>query len=370
MTQTDAEPMPRPDGACMSFAQQLNTCLLPNENAIALMLSGDLTLNTDTGVLKNTAGIETPVTSAVVKNLGGDEMRVLVATSVTLTPNTKLRATGVRGFAIVAREAITLQAQAVIDVSRGGAGYRSSCGTDSPINGMPTAGAVSAGAGGGGGGFGAAGGDGGNGNADGTQTTGGAGGKAVAAAPTYPIGGCSGGKGGLGDDPLNPGGAGGAAGGTVYLVSTMSISIANNAGIDAGGDGGLPGMVNLSNGESGGGGGGSGGSIFLEAPVIRSDGILVANGGGGGEGSGLGSEGRAGSPGVFGLAPANGGKGGSGEGADGGDGGFVTTPAGQKPTQIRNGGGGGGGGGVGFIRVKSPDAMLGTKVSPPATVLP
>jgi len=367
MTPPDGDPLPPPDGTCMSFAEQLDTCLLPNENAIALMLSGDLTLNTDTGILKNTAGIETPVTSTVVKTLGGDEIRVLVATSVTLTPNATLRATGVRGLAIVAREAITLQAQSLLDVSKGGAGYRSSCGIDSPINGTPTAGAGSAGAGGGGGGFGAAGGDGGNGNADGTQTTGGAGGKVRAAALAHPIGGCAGAKGGLGDDPLNPGGAGGAAGGTVYLVSTMSISIANGAGIDAGGDGGSPGTVNLSNGESGGGGGGSGGSIFLEAPVIRSDGILAANGGGGGEGSGQGSEGRVGSPGVFGLAPANGGKGGSNEGADGGDGGFVTTPAGQKPTQIKNGGGGGGGGGVGVIHVKSPDALLGTKVSPLAS---
>jgi hypothetical protein len=55
---------------------------------------------------------------------------------------------------------------------------------------------------------------------------------------------------------------------------------------------------------------------------------------------------------------------GSNTGADGGAGGHLGDPAGVKPPLVLAGGGGGGGGGVGVIRVRSPDAQLGTLVSP------
>ena len=359
-TPPDADPPPPPDVGCISLAAQIDTCLLPISNAFPLMLDGDYTIDTDTGILKNAMGIVTPIVSTVAKTRGID-VRVLVATAVTLTPNAKLRAIGSRGLALFSRGAITLQSQSLIDVSNGGAGARLNCGADDAVVGM--AGASGAG-GGGGGAFGASGADGGEGNSDTPVTAGGAGGKAALALPAGPGGGCPGARGGQGDDPMNPGGAGGKGGGTVYVMSLMSIGISTGAGINAGGGGGGGGDVNVGNGESGGGGGGSGGSIFLESPVIRSEGALAANGGGGGEGSSQGTAGNPGEPGKLGLMPAQGGKSAASEGADGGDGGNGATPAGQTPTQLKKGGGGGGGS-VGFIRVTSADAQLGTLVSPP-----
>jgi hypothetical protein len=273
-------PRRRPD-ACTSFSAQLDTCQLPNP--FPLMLAGTLIFDTNLGVLKDSNGIETPVVSVPVMTLGA-EVRALVATSVVLMPNTILRAEGVRGFAIVAREAITIQANTIIDVSQGGAGHRGDCGAAAAVKGMDD---NDGGAGGGGGGLGATGGDGGNGDADMGQSTGGAGGAAAAAVPPGPLGGCPGASGGRDPNSGNDGGAGGRGGGAVYLVSAATIGIAAGAGIYAGGGGGGGGTRISGSGDAGGGGGGSGGSIFLEAPAIRSGGILAANGGGGGGGGGV-----------------------------------------------------------------------------------
>jgi hypothetical protein len=347
--------------ACTSFAVELSTCSLPGQ--FPLILDGSLVFNTDTGMLqKITGGPEIPVNSAVLMTRGA-EVRALVASTAVLQPGATLHPVGTRGFALVASGSIRLEAGARIDAGAGGAGYRSDCGT-----GKPGAGAddTDGGAGGGGGGLGAAGGAGGNGNADHGPSIGGTAG-AAAASIDGPTGGCQGGHGGHGD-ASNDGGAGGKGGGAVYLVSATSITITEDAGIDAGGGGGSGGgYVFLTNGDAGGGGGGSGGSIFLEAPLIRSAGILAANGGGGGEGSGAGA-GRTGNRGPFDVTQAPGGDGNSGSGSPGGSGGFRGSPAGVAPTQILNGGGGGGGGGAGVIRVHSPDAQLGTKVSPDATM--
>ncbi len=346
-----------PGEGCMTFSTQLDTCALPSP--FPLTLAGMLTFNTDTGVLMDAANIETPVVSRPVATRGA-EVTALVASTVHLMPGTILRAIGVRGLAIVASDTITLGAGARIDVS-GGAGRRDDCG--------PTAAGAGAndddgGAGGGGGGLGAAGGLGGTGDLGSNPSTGGAAGMAAAAIPDGPIGGCPGGRGGNGDNENNVGGPGGLGGGAVYLVSAVAIGIGPDAGIAANGQGGQGGRCVIANGDAGGGGGGSGGSIFLEAPRLRIDGILAANGGGGGEGSGGGVAGQPGSPGAFGVMPAPGGHNTSGSGARGGTGGHVTIPVGGVTTEVLAGGGGGGGGGVGVIRISSPDPQLGAMVSP------
>lgn len=343
--------------ACVSFSQQLDTCMVTPGADLAL--DGAYQLDTDTGVL--TLGATTVVvdTSLVVTTTNHVEVRVLSVGQLTFAMGAKLRATGTRSLAIVARGAISLPKDAQLDVSGGGAGARTTC-----PNG-PTAGADSGSgaAGGGGGGFGSAGAAGGNGNNDGTQSAGGAAG-ALVALPGGPLGGCAGAGGGVGGDA---GGFGGLAGGAIYAVSTTSITLAGGASINAGGGGGQGGRkVNSQYGDAGGGGGGSGGMVLLEAPIVHSAGALAANGGGAGEGSGNGSAGKPGDPGGLGGGRANGGSGGSPTGTDGGKGGASSGPA-DSPSNVQNGGGGGGGGGVGFIHVVAPDLQLGAMVSPPAS---
>lgn len=344
--------------ACVSFSSQLDTCTL--EQPIPLDMSGELVFNTDTGQLIGN-GIPVTVISKVVPTLDG-EVRVLFATLMILQNNTHLRAEGTLGFAIVATDSITMKAGSLIDVSAGGAGYRAVC------PGGPTRGAGDSdgAAGGGGGGFGAKGGDGGNGDMDMVESLGGVGGAAASPPPAGVRGGCSG-AGGGDQSIMNRGGSAGLGGGAVYVVSNFTIGISDTAGIQAGGAGGAGGTRTTGSGDAGGGGGGSGGMIFLEASVVRSEGVLAANGGGGGQGSGDDVAGAAGMPGLFGIDPAPGGQGANTSGTDGGAGGHRASPLGAKPTAADLGGGGGGGGGVGIIRVVSPDQQLGTRVSPAAT---
>ena len=358
-----ADDQPTSDGgidtsidACTTFSQQLDSCA---QTGADLTLSGMNRIDTDTGVLTAngvavaiTTGLVTTVTNAV-------EVRAVYVGALTLAANAQLRADGSRPLAIVASGTVYLLQNALVDVSAGGAGAMAMC------PGGPTKGEDSTGgaAGGGGGGFGAVGGLGGNGNQDGTDSIGGGYGIAIAL-PTGPRGGCPGAIGGLGADP---GGGAGPGGGALYIVSATEIQLVGGAAINAGGGGGGGGTKAQSQyGDAGGGGGGSGGMILLEAPKVRSAGALAANGGGGGEGSGNGAAGRAGSVGGLGMTRATGGSGGTPTGSDGGAGGAGSMTAGEPPGGAQNGGGGGGGGGVGFVRVVSPDRMLGTMVSPAA----
>lgn len=343
--------------ACVTFSGQLDTCAAPD--GTSLDLEGLYVFDTATGVLTRDGGGAPPVTFAVLTTTTNQvELGVLVVNELVLHTNTRLRAIGTRGFAIVATGAILFEGTAMIDVGTGGAGSRLTC-SSGAVAGADDGGGA---AGGGGGGFGAAGGRGGNGDNDNGQSTGGAGGL-QSPALLGPLGGCPGAAGGIGGDA---GGAGGLAGGAVYLVSADRIELSATSVIQAGGDGGAGGTkVNSTNGDAGGGGGGSGGMILVEAPRVRT-GILVANGGGGGEASGNGGMGRAGNPGTTTIARALGGAGGSSTGTDGGPGGATATATGGTPPNVQNGGGGGGGGGVGIIRVVSPDQMLGTS-SPPAS---
>lgn len=351
--QTDDAGPDMPD-ACATFSQQLDSCAASGAD---LTLSGMNVINTDTGILAAEAGPIAISSRLVTTTTSSIEVRAVAVGTLTLAANAQLRAVGSRPLAIVASGKVYLLQNALIDVSGGGAGARSTC-PGGPTKGEDdTLGA----AGGGGGGFGAVGGLGGNGNADDGGSVGGNYGIA-SALPLGPLGGCAGAIGGVGADP---GGDGGLGGGALYIVSASEIELLGGAVINAGGGGGGGGKKLQSQyGDAGGGGGGSGGMILLEAPKVRSAGVLAANGGGGGEGSGNGSAGNPGNPGTLDMTRANGGAGGSPTATDGGKGGAGVMVAGEPPGGPDDGGAGGGGGGVGFIRVVSPDRMLGAMVSP------
>jgi hypothetical protein len=189
--------------------------------------------------------------------------------------------------------------------------------------------------------------------------TGGIAGNPVTQNPVALRAGCSGQDGG---DGSSPGGTGGVGGGVVYLVAGNTITITNTGIINASGAGASPAASH-----GGGGGGGSGGMIVLAANTISAtNGRLLANGGGGGAGTNNGN-GSAGNdpvattpltPAASVAGPANCCTGGSGF-AQG-------SPAmAGADSQSSGNGGGGGGGGAGFIQTT---ALLGTQVSPTATL--
>jgi hypothetical protein len=354
--QTDDASAGMPD-ACATFSQQLDSCAASGAD---LTLSGMNVINTDTGILAAEGGPVAITSRLVTTTTNAMEVRAVYVGTLTFAANAQLRAVGARPLALVASGKVYLLQNSLIDVSVGGAGARSMCpggptkGQDDPLGA----------AGGGGGGFGAVGGLGGNGNGDDGPSIGGNYGIA-SLLPLGPLGGCPGAIGGVGADP---GGDGGLGGGALYIVSASEIQLVNGAVINAGGGGGGGGKKLQSQyGDAGGGGGGSGGMILLEAPKLLSAGALAANGGGGGEGSGNGSAGNPGFGGRIDATRANGGSGGSPSGTDGGRGGAGVMIVGEPPGGPDDGGAGGGGGGVGFIRVVSPDHVLGAMVSPLST---
>jgi len=356
---------------CATGGLQFDICPLGFDGD--LTLSDTLTYTYDTSKHElSVNGAMMPVTQVTVTTQTG-EVDGIVAHDVRLTAGAQLRAIGPLPFAIVASGSITLEDGALIDVSNGGAGARTSCESPPMPGGDNTGGANDGGGGGGGGGggYGAAGGKGGDGNADGSpqaKPKGGGGGMPITM-PMGPVGGCPGERGGSGISGVGPGGLGGLGGGALYLVAADRIEFGNMAALMAGGGGGGGGGQKGAI-DSGGGGGGSGGMLLLEAPhIIGPQAQVVANGGGGGEGAdviGLNAHvGKDGQNGSTLTSPALGGADGAADGADGGRGGSLEMPEGEAVTIVANDGGGGGGGGVGFVHIVSFDAQLGT-VSPAA----
>lgn len=344
-----------PDGPCTTFSSFVDTCASPDGGP--LTLSGSLRFDTNTGDLFDGA---TPieVTTQTLTTPAG-EIKAILGTAIVLAANTKLRAEGARGFAIIATDSILLENAAVIDVAVNGAGARAEC-ASTPATGADRDGGSG---GGGGGGFGGPGGVGGAGDSDSsTPAPGGLGGDPIDL-PLGIVGGCPGAAGG--NDNNDTGGRGGFGGGAVYLAAARRIDLASASGIDAAGEGGAGGNQHgVFNGDAGGGGGGSGGMIVLESPTIASSGTLAANGGGGGEGSGNTDPGAAGMRGSFGTTRASGGTGRSDSGSDGGSGGAKPDRAGGSVGSPLNGGGGGGGGGAGFIRILTTTPDVNALVSP------
>lgn len=264
----------QPSNALASYLDRSST-----EPVVTLV--GDATIDTSTGVVRDSAGIVTTLTDVV----GGGPADVLVWPVGGLTVG-NVAVTGTRALAIVANGSVVvngiLSVSAVLHVPGPGA-----ITTDSPCAGALGPADVTAGTGGGGGGFGTAGGRGGSVAA----LNGGAGGSPSGDATLSPLrGGCRGGHAGSVRPKMyrQPGGGGGA----LQISTRAAIVLQPGAAITANG-GGAKGLVAMSGGCinipeqtyycATGAGGGAGGGILLEAadvsvPVTAA---LTANGGAG-----------------------------------------------------------------------------------------
>jgi len=308
------------------------------------------------------SGVTVPTMIATQKN--NTQVRVIVASAVTINDNVKLRAVGSLPRVIYTPGAMTIGGTIGVESHAGdatqvaGARAINACPGSQNMNGTgPASGNNGAGGGGGGGAFNGHGGDGG---ADGNGDAGGSGGTAVTP-PNGLLGGCPGGNGGpSGADPTSvpPGGAGGGA---IELIAEGPINFVQHGQVLAGGAGGTGSGINGAGSAGGGGGGGSGGYIGLATrtsiKLMGGMNHLAANGGGGGAGGR-----NAGMPGEDGhpdATRANGGPKNSG-GSDGGKGGAgaAATADGVSANAASSDSGGGGGGGVGYILVQAPPGSL------------
>jgi hypothetical protein len=340
------------DAGC-GFAELVSTCVLSFDADLPVM--GAATYDTETHLLR-IDGVATPVAVKTVM-IGLDPVDVISARDVHLGVSASLRAVGSHGLAIIASHDLVLDDDAVIDVSHGGAGARTSC-PNGATKGLDNA---NGGGGGGGGGFGADGGSGGGGNLVSAMVAGGSQGSPELPFPVGFHGGCPGAIGGTGG---LPGGAAGQGGGALYLVAGNRIVLSGSATLGVGGGGGQGGSHSGALGKAGGGGGGSGGLLILQAPHIAAEAATIAaNGGAGGEGSDGAGAGGNGDPATMTTARASGGSDGAVDGGDGGDGGSSLGKVGGSVATSAPGGGGGGGGSVGFIRIFSPDVMF-SAISP------
>ena len=342
--------MPGDGGACgWPYAPEYyDPCALGTPGpALDLTLTGQYVYDTATGVLTD------PLLAASTPPSTDGAVRQLYAAEFSIGDSSKLRIIGSKPLLVISDTTIAISG--VIDASSffdgimfqlGAGANPADCPASPPELGQTCE--VEGASGGGGAGYGAAGGDGGEGGDthDCNGTDGKPGGAGGVAAPSFATlrGGCGGRD---GAPSMQPGsdlkvGLGAPGGGAFYLSARTMVTISSI--VHAGGAGGRPSL----GGRAGGGGGGTGGMIGLEAVtvIVTTAGVVAANGGAGGGGAdgGLASAGDDAKP---DAAIAKGGKR-EGAGSDGGDGGFLTTPAGQAG-KIATRGGGGGGGGVGVV---------------------
>lgn len=220
--------------------------------------------------------------------------------------------------------------------------------------------------GGGGAGFREAGGKGGVGGVE--ASTGGIPGSACSSSDLQPLIAGSGGGAGAGFSQADSAGLGGGGGGALQLSVRYEIRISSTGSISANGGGGGAGRSSNGTG-GGGGGGGSGGGLLIEAPTIRIDGGIFANGGGGGGAASSATPGFPGSAGTLNSVAATGGMPGvAGDAGAGGAGGSIgVAEAGM--TGASNGGGGGGAAGRIVIRTFHVISIAG-EISPQPAQLP
>src|SRR5690349_6437084 len=110
--------------ACTSFSSQLDTCGVATSSD-TLTLSGEYTYDTTQGTLKSAGGNVTITRMQVTGKAGPIE--VWLVGDLHATSGARLRAIGNVPLAIVAFNAITIDANATLDVSAGGAGARVTC---------------------------------------------------------------------------------------------------------------------------------------------------------------------------------------------------------------------------------------------------
>lgn len=328
------------------------------EHAPDLALMGDTTIDTDAGTITDQSGARTPPTMS--KADGPVGVFVVEAKSVTAG---KVTVTGSKALAIVAFGAVQINGAISVDATGFGINGPGAVTNDPACAGGNAGPGNSSGeAGGGGGGFGTKGGSGGSGGSP--TVAGGTSGGASGTIELVPLrGGCPGGR---ASNKFN-GYAAGGGGGAIQIVSSTSITIADNGFVSANGGGGqgpsgpVACIINspCGNGESG----GSGGGILLEAPVVTvaTNGGIVANGGGGTcsvSGSAQGGQ-RSAMPAMGQSCSGNNGSGGNGAAAAIG---ALNGAPGSGSFPV-----GGGGGGAGRIRINVP---LGSTFSPVGVVSP
>ena len=310
----------------------------------SVTLGGTGTLELGTSVLDTTAltidgGPPAHGQLVAVQQVGGGpELAFLQADHVTITAGGTVTVIGGRGLVILAR---TIEVVGRIDASGAPARPGPGAVTGTAQGGVHQNADVCDSGGGGGG----------------HASAGAAGGDVVTCLPSR-RGGAIGGDdaltillgGGNGGDAVSfacglPGGGGG--GGALQLSAGERLAIGPAGEVLAGGGGGSGGPECGDGDAGGGGGGGAGGAIFLEAPEIAIDGLVIANGGGGGAGGnglsqngtigtgGSGASGTARTAAIGGVPPApNAGLGGTG--------GTEMQPPGTGASADNNAGGGGG----------------------------
>lgn len=263
---------------------------------------------------------------------GGTKIRVYIARNIRIVEGRELAVLASTPVALVALENIELAGGIRVTPGMAGGAESSASGKDGNGPGAGKAAAATSGSTAGGGGYCGRGGNG--------SVAGAPGGATYGSPELSPlVGGSSGG--GL---------LSGVGGGAIQLVAGGSIVVSSTGYVDAPGDGAT-------------GGGGSGGAILLEAPVVRVQGSLTANGGGGGGPGGQdGATGTRTSTRAAGgneADAAGGGAGGAGSDLDGAPGKLnVDYPDGAFS--------GRGGGGVGRIRIhtRTGSAEISGLVSP------
>lgn len=342
--------------------------------------TGDLTIATavtitTSGTPASNLTLPTGVSLAVVpQDGGGSDLVVLRVRTLSISGPGSLRATGTRPLVILAE---TATIGGWVDVAASGATPGAGAAVSGGgVGGNGTHEGNFADGGGGGASFGGDGADGGDASCNTgcgpSQTAqGGARGDRYGTAPLTTLeGGSPGGRSYFPTASTScPMGNPGAGGGAIQIYARTAITIAAGSGIAAGGGGGAGGdRCDTPFNWLAGHGGGSGGAIYLQAPIIQSAGLLLANGGGGGGGAGQDGDGGNGDNAGRTTATARGGTGSGAYGAEGGDGATDVGPADRGGDGPDEGNGGGGGGGVGRIHVRSRTAPTLGQTSPPPAI--
>lgn len=368
----DAKPMDAmPDAmvdapvvTCMTWTTlepDVNPCGPEMGEKAALLVDGNATLNTDTGVLDRGGGNTTTLPGRTLVRTGYPTLRAINLSSFQVDATRTLTLVGsnavlfvVHGDATIAGTITASAALPVLpavkmpgaDSARCDATRTGGTGTQADANNR----------GGGGGGGGALGGNGGPGGVGFNDRTGGTAG-ALDAEHVPLRGGCAGGRGGDNENNgSNQGGLPGGGGGAFAISARGAITVATTASLRANGAPGLEGT----SARGGGGGGGAGGSIALDGATVALVGVptLCAKGGGGGEGANVMADGNRGLDVGCDITRATGGFNGTNFGGDGGAGGSTTDSNGSvgldgEASGGAIGGGGGGGGGAGKILLRS-----------------
>lgn len=285
---------------------------------------------------------------------GGRAMCLIYTERFDISIGASLRVTGSRPLFVASRSTITINGRLNGSSSRTDGLLGPGSNDDDCALLLPGEDSEDGGGGGAGGSFQGRGGDGGRGDYRiGPGTAGANAAPLLGGIPDDLRGGCPGSSGGEGGINGAPEAKPGEGGGGMGFVSLGAFTVSPTGALMVNGSGALRGTIT----RGGGGGGGSGGMLQMEAPLVRLQGLVLAEGGGGGGGANTSENGNPG------LDPSNLSSGAGGSGADSGnegdegDGGEGSTTnargdhSGVEGIDGQQGrrGAGGGGGGAGYL---------------------